>query len=162
MITGDHPRTAKAIATEIGLVSDDATVIARDKLQTLSSVGLRLALDAPDIIFARVSAADEDAHRRGVEEQGALVAVIGDGVNDAPALKTAHIGVAMGVTGTDVAKEAADVVLLDDNFASIVNAVEGAGQCLKHPQVSHLCPGAQCRRAHALSRLRALHDSASR
>jgi magnesium-transporting ATPase (P-type) len=124
MITGDHPRTAKAIATEIGLVRDDATVITRDKLQTLSSVGLRLALDAPDIIFARVSAADKMRIVEALKSKGHVVAVTGDGVNDAPALKTAHIGVAMGVTGTDVAKEAADVVLLDDNFASIVNAVE--------------------------------------
>ena len=123
----DHrrpPATAQAIATEIGLLSDAATMITRDKLQMLSSVGLRLALDAPDIIFARVSAADKMRIVEALKSKGHVVAVTGDGVNDAPALKTAHIGVAMGVTGTDVAKEAADVVLLDDNFASIVDAVE--------------------------------------
>ena len=125
MISGDHPRTATAIAAEIGLVrSDQTTVITGDKLRTLSAVGLGLALDAPDVIFARVSAADKMRIVEALKAKGHVVAVTGDGVNDAPALKAAHIGVAMGVAGTDVAKKAADMVLLDDNFASIVNAVE--------------------------------------
>ena len=125
MITGDHPRTAKAIAAEIGLVrNSEPTVITGDKLRTLSPVTLGLALDAPDIIFARVSAADKMRIVEALKSKGHIVAVTGDGVNDAPALKAAHIGVAMGLAGTDVAKEAADMVLLDDNFASIVNAVE--------------------------------------
>jgi calcium-translocating P-type ATPase len=125
MITGDHPRTAKAIAAEIGLVRDgEATVITGDDLRTLSTVALGLALDASDIIFARVSAADKMRIVEALKNKGHIVAVTGDGVNDAPALKAAHIGVAMGIAGTDVAKEAADMVLLDDNFASIVNAVE--------------------------------------
>ena len=125
MITGDHPRTAKAIAAEIGLVrNSEPTVITGDKLRTLSAVTLGLALDAPDIIFARVSAADKMRIVEALKSKGHIVAVTGDGVNDAPALKAAHIGVAMGLAGTDVAKEAADMVLLDDNFASIVNAVE--------------------------------------
>ena len=125
MITGDHPRTAKAIAAEIGLVREgEPTVITGERLRTLSAVALGLALDAPDIIFARVSAADKMRIVEALKSKGHIVAVTGDGVNDAPALKAAHIGVAMGLAGTDVAKEAADMVLLDDNFASIVNAVE--------------------------------------
>jgi sodium/potassium-transporting ATPase subunit alpha len=125
MVTGDHPYTAKAIAREIGLSrSDDPLIITGDKLRALTDIQLRLALDAPEVIFARVGA---DQKRRVVEalkQKGHVVAVTGDGVNDAPALKSAHIGIAMGIAGTDVAKEAADMVLLDDNFASIVNAVE--------------------------------------
>jgi sodium/potassium-transporting ATPase subunit alpha len=125
MVTGDHPRTAKAIAREIGLVStDNPAVITGDQLRSLSETQLMLTLDTPEIIFARVSA---DQKRRLVEalkSKNEIVAVTGDGVNDAPALKSAHIGIAMGVAGTDVAKEAADMVLLDDNFASIVNAIE--------------------------------------
>jgi len=125
MVTGDHPYTARAIAREIGLVrSDDPLIITGDELRALTDTQLRLALDAPEVIFARVGA---DQKRRIVEalkRKGHVVAVTGDGVNDAPALKSAHIGIAMGIAGTDVAKEAADMVLLDDNFASIVNAVE--------------------------------------
>ena len=125
MITGDHPRTAKAIAAEIGLVRNgEPTVMTGERLRALSAVSLGLALDAPDIIFARVSAADKMRIVEALKAKGHVVAVTGDGVNDAPALKAAHIGVAMGLCGTDVAKEAADMVLLDDNFASIVAAVE--------------------------------------
>lgn len=125
MVTGDHPFTAKAIGREIGLIrSDEPLVITGDELRALTDTQLRLALDTPEIIFARVGA---DQKRRIVEalkRKGHVVAATGDGVNDAPALKSAHIGIAMGISGTDVAKEAADMVLLDDNFASIVNAVE--------------------------------------
>ncbi len=125
MITGDHPSTALAIGREIGLVrSDHPKVIAGDKLRALTDTELCLELDAPEVIFARVGA---DQKRRIVEalkQKGHVVAVTGDGVNDAPALKSAHIGIAMGIIGSDVAKEAADMVLLDDNFASIVNAIE--------------------------------------
>jgi sodium/potassium-transporting ATPase subunit alpha len=125
MITGDHPHTALAIAREIGLVrSDDPLVIHGDVLRSMTPAQLQLALDSPEILFTRVTAEQKMRVVDGLKNKGHIVAVTGDGVNDAPALKTAHIGIAMGVSGTDVAKEAADMVLLDDNFASIVNAIE--------------------------------------
>ena len=125
MVTGDHPRTACALAREIGLVqSAHPTVVTGDHLRNLSSAELHLILDAEDLIFARVAADQKLRIVQALKEKQQIVAVTGDGVNDAPALKSAHIGVAMGIAGTDVAKEAADMVLLDDNFASIVNAVE--------------------------------------
>ena len=125
MVTGDHPRTARAIARGIGLVqSDNPRMITGEQLRHLTTVQLRLALDVPEIIFARVSADQKMRIVEALKQKQHIVAVTGDGVNDAPALKSAHIGIAMGTIGTDVAKEAADMVLLDDNFASIVNAVE--------------------------------------
>ena len=125
MVTGDHPRTAAAIAREIGLVkSDTPTVITGEQLRRFSVIQLQLALDAREIVFARVVADQKMRIVEALKKKGQIVAVTGDGVNDAPALKAAHIGIAMGIAGTDVAKEAADMVLLDDNFASIVNAVE--------------------------------------
>ncbi|HYA37752.1 MAG TPA: cation-transporting P-type ATPase [Candidatus Methylomirabilis sp.] len=125
MVTGDHPRTALAIAREIGLVrTPDPTLIAGEQLRKLSEAELLLALDAPEIVFARVAADQKLRIVRALKQQGATVAATGDGVNDAPALKQADIGIAMGVTGTDVARESAHMVLLDDNFASIVAAIE--------------------------------------
>ena len=125
MVTGDHPRTATAIAREIGLVkSESPTIITGEQLKQFSAVQLELALDAPEVIFARVVADQKMRIVEALRNKKQIVAVTGDGVNDAPALKAAHIGIAMGIGGTDVAKEAADMVLLDDNFASIVNAVE--------------------------------------
>jgi sodium/potassium-transporting ATPase subunit alpha len=125
MVTGDHPHTAQAIAREIGLIrSDNPVVITGETLRTLSNIQLMLALDAPDIIFARVGADQKMRIVEALKNKKHIVAVTGDGVNDAPALKSAHIGIAMGIAGTDVAKAAADMVLLDDNFASIVDAVE--------------------------------------
>lgn len=125
MVTGDHPHTAEAIARQIGLIKRaDAVIITGDELRRMSPTQLQLALDAPEILFARVAAEQKMHLVEALQKKGEVVAVTGDGVNDAPALKTANIGIAMGVAGTDVAREAADVVLLDDNFASIVAAVE--------------------------------------
>lgn len=125
MVTGDHPRTALAIARQIGLVkSDQAVVINGDQLCTMTPAHLQLALDAREIIFARVAAEQKMLIVQALQKKGEIVAVTGDGVNDAPALKTADIGIAMGIAGTDVAKGAADLILLDDNFASIVAAIE--------------------------------------
>jgi sodium/potassium-transporting ATPase subunit alpha len=125
MVTGDHPQTAVAIAREIGLVQGaNPVVITGDELQRLSNVQLQLALDAPELIFARVAADQKMRIVRVLKRKREIVAVTGDGVNDAPALKKADIGIAMGRDGTDVAREAADMVLLDDNFASIIAAIE--------------------------------------
>ncbi|MBI5921156.1 MAG: cation-transporting P-type ATPase [Betaproteobacteria bacterium] len=125
MVTGDHPRTALAIARQIGLVkTDQPVIISGDELRTITPAHLQLALDAKEIIFARVAAEQKMLIVQALQKKGEIVAVTGDGVNDAPALKTADIGIAMGIGGTDVAKEAADLILLDDNFASIVAAIE--------------------------------------
>jgi len=125
MVTGDHPHTALAIAREIGLVKGERPVlISGDQLRAMSPTLLQLALDAKEIIFARVAAEQKMLIVQALQKKGEIVAVTGDGVNDAPALKTADIGISMGITGTDVAKEAADLILLDDNFASIVAAIE--------------------------------------
>ncbi|HUX64661.1 cation-transporting P-type ATPase [Sulfuricella sp.] len=125
MVTGDHPHTARAIAREIGLIRGEApVVICGEELRRLSDIQLQLALDAPEIIFARVGADQKLRIVTALQKKGETVAVTGDGVNDAPALKKADIGIAMGLSGTDVAREAADMVLLDDNFASIVAAIE--------------------------------------
>jgi len=125
MVTGDHPHTAQAIAREIGLVKTaQPVVISGDDLGRLSPAQLQLALDAPEILFARVAAVQKMHLAEALQKKGEIVAVTGDGVNDAPALKVADIGIAMGIAGTDVAKEAADLILLDDNFASIVSAIE--------------------------------------
>jgi calcium-translocating P-type ATPase len=125
MVTGDHPHTAKAIAREIGLVrSEQPLIVTGEELRALTDSQLRIALDSDEVIFARVSADQKLRIVEALKRKGHVVAVTGDGVNDAPALKSAHIGIAMGIAGTDVAKESADMVLLDDNFASIVNAIE--------------------------------------
>ena len=125
MVTGDHPHTALAIARQIGMVKTESpVVISGDQLRSISPAQLQLALDAKEIIFARVAAEQKMLIVQALQKKGEIVAVTGDGVNDAPALKTADIGIAMGIAGTDVAKEAADLILLDDNFASIVAAIE--------------------------------------
>ena len=125
MVTGDHPHTALAIGRQIGQIqSDTPVIITGEQLRRLSETQLRLALDAPDIIFARVGADQKMRIVSALKKMNHIVAVTGDGVNDAPALKMADIGIAMGIIGTDVAKESADMILLDDNFASIVAAIE--------------------------------------
>lgn len=125
MVTGDHPQTALAIAREIGMVKgSNPVVITGEQLLHLSSTQLQLKLDAEEILFARVAADQKLLIVQALKRKREVVAVTGDGVNDAPALKAADIGVAMGLSGTDVAREAADIVLLDDHFSSIVAAVE--------------------------------------
>ncbi|MFO0701299.1 MAG: cation-transporting P-type ATPase [Nitrospira sp.] len=138
MITGDHPLTALAVARKIGLVPNQVTipstttfvpVIEGAQLDNMSDHILRQLLTPsplhePDPVFARMAPRHKMRVVSTLKEMGNVVAVTGDGVNDAPALKKADIGVAMGIAGTDVAKEIADIILLDDNFATIVSAIE--------------------------------------
>jgi sodium/potassium-transporting ATPase subunit alpha len=125
MVTGDHPNTAVAIGRAIGLVTSPSPVVVQGaSLRQMTPAQLQIALDSPEILFTRVTAEQKMLVVAGLKAKGHVVAVTGDGVNDAPALRMAHIGIAMGIAGTDVAKEAADMILLDDNFASIVNAIE--------------------------------------
>ena len=122
MITGDHPATAASIARELGILTEGRVVTGRE-LDQMSDQDL--ASQVADLeVYARVSPADKLRVVDAWQGRGAVVAMTGDGVNDAPALKKADIGVAMGITGTDVSKEASEMILLDDNFASIVAAVE--------------------------------------
>lgn len=124
MVTGDNPHTAVAIARQIGLVTIATPLVLNgEQIENLSHTQLLLELDAPQIICARISADQKLRIVSALKRKGEIVAVTGDGVNDAPALKSAHVGIAMGLSGTDVAREAADMVLLDDNFASIVHAI---------------------------------------
>lgn len=122
MITGDHPATAAVIATELG-ISDECRVRTGTELSNMNDDALRCAVEQISV-YARVSPHHKLRLVRALQQTGAIVAMTGDGVNDAPALKAADIGVAMGVAGTDVSRQAADIVLADDNFATIVAAVE--------------------------------------
>ncbi|XP_049736915.1 sodium/potassium-transporting ATPase subunit alpha-2 isoform X3 [Elephas maximus indicus] len=149
MVTGDHPITAKAIAKGVGIISEGtetiedmaarlqvpvsqinprdvkAIVVHGSELKNLSSEQLdEILKNHSEIVFARTSPQQKLIIVEGCQRQGAIVAVTGDGVNDSPALKKADIGIAMGITGSDVSKQAADMILLDDNFASIVTGVE--------------------------------------
>ena len=127
MITGDHPRTASRIAADLGIVELGATALTGLELDALDDAAFAAALRRTSV-FARVAPAHKLRIVAALQADGSVVAMTGDGVNDAPALKAADIGIAMGVTGTEVTKEAAQMILVDDNFATIVAAVrEGRG-----------------------------------
>ncbi|TAH51021.1 MAG: cation-translocating P-type ATPase [Chloroflexota bacterium] len=123
MITGDHPATAAAIGQELGILGKGERAVTGAELQKTDEVKLRAMVEKV-AVFARVAPEHKLRIVRALKANGEIAAMTGDGVNDAPALKAADIGVAMGITGTDVSKGAADMILTDDNFASIVAAVE--------------------------------------
>ncbi|MEB3225273.1 MAG: cation-transporting P-type ATPase [Synechococcus sp.] len=125
MVTGDYGLTAQAIAQQIGMVDQKVRVVTGEGMGHLSDAQLRQIIKyRPGLVFARMSPEQKLRLVQAYKDIGEVVAVTGDGVNDAPALRAAHIGIAMGMNGTDVAREAADIVLTDDNFATIISAVE--------------------------------------
>ena len=123
MITGDHPLTAYTIARELGIAKDGSKVLVGHDLSRMSQAELETQVEQVSV-YARVSPEHKLNIVQALQRKGHIVAMTGDGVNDAPALKRSNIGVAMGITGTAVSKEASDMVILDDNFATIVSAVE--------------------------------------
>ena len=124
MVTGDHPHTAASIAVKLGIASKGDSVVSGNDVDGFSDMELGQALSEYSV-FARVTPAHKLRMVRVLQDAGEVVAMTGDGVNDAPALKAADIGTAMGMGGTDVAREAADMVLIDDNFATIIEAIRG-------------------------------------
>lgn len=125
IITGDYGLTAKAIARRINLASAETPVVTGEELEHMAESELKHQLqENKSMIFARVAPEHKKRIVNALKGLGEVVAVTGDGVNDAPALKRADIGIAMGITGTDVSKEAANMILTDDSFASIVTAVK--------------------------------------
>ena len=122
MITGDHKITAMAIAKELHIFREGNTVISGQELAEMTDEQLDEAVKNC-VVFARVSPSDKLRIIQSLRRTGEVAAMTGDGVNDSPALKEADIGVAMGITGTDVAKDAADMILLDDNFTTIEHAI---------------------------------------
>ena len=122
MITGDHPRTAARIGASLGVVAEGAAAMTGLELDRLDAAGFRSAVRETNV-FARVSPEHKLRIVDALQAGGAIVAMTGDGVNDAPALKSADIGIAMGITGTEVTKEAAKMILADDNFATIISAL---------------------------------------
>ena len=126
VITGDHALTALEIARRVGLDVDADDVVTAEELDAMSDASLdRLLAEGRELVFARSSPEAKLRIAAALRTQGETVAMTGDGVNDAPALRRADIGVAMGVAGTEVAREAATMVMTDDNFATIIKAVEG-------------------------------------
>lgn len=123
MITGDHPHTAKAVACELGLISDDSQVLLGKDIDAMSDSELAAVVDKV-LVYARTSPHHKLRLVKALQDKGYVVGMTGDGVNDAPAVKAADIGIAMGIMGTDVTKEAASMTLADDNFATIVRAMQ--------------------------------------
>jgi len=125
MLTGDHRLTAEAIARKVGIITGaDHSIVTGDELAAMDEQKLSKTLEGPELVFARIAPEQKLRVVRALRAMGETVAVTGDGVNDAPALLEADIGISMGLSGTDVARESSDMVLMDDNFASIVNGIE--------------------------------------
>ena len=140
MITGDYGITALSIAREVGIVNDDCRIVKGKELSNMSDEEVKKLLKSNvNVIFARAVPEHKIRIASVLEDMDEIVAMTGDGVNDAPALRKADIGVAMGITGTDVAKEASDMILTDDNFATIVTAIkEGQNHLRKYQKIHYL------------------------